>query len=80
MTGTTDNHASHKPHHVGDVDNVLWGIEKDPLLRQTMTGVLILDQSPDRCRTGFQPTYARYRPAAARQMDSTYITADAPEL
>ena len=26
----------------------MWGIEKDPVLRQTMTAVLLLDQSPDR--------------------------------
>ena len=45
---TIDNHASRKPHHIGDVDSMLWGIEKDPLLRQTITGVLILDQEPAR--------------------------------
>lgn len=41
-------HTSHKPLHDGDVESVLWGIEKSPLLRQTMTAVLILDRSPDR--------------------------------
>ena len=41
-------HASHKPLHAGDMESVLWGIEKDPLLRQTMTAVLILDRPPDR--------------------------------
>ena len=45
---TINNHASHKPHHAGDLDAMLWGIEKDPLLRQTITVVLILDRSPDR--------------------------------
>jgi diacylglycerol O-acyltransferase len=47
---TIDNHqqAPHKPLHAGDMDAVLWGLEKDPLLRQTMTAVLILDQPPDR--------------------------------
>ena len=45
---TIDNHASRKPHHIGDVDAMLWGIEKDPLLRQTITVVLILDREPDR--------------------------------
>ena len=43
-----DNHASHKPRHTGDLDAMLWGIEKDPLLRQTITVVLILDRAPDR--------------------------------
>lgn len=41
-------HASHKPLHAGDMESVLWRIEKDPLLRQTMTAVLILDRPPDR--------------------------------
>ncbi len=44
---TIDNHASHKPHHAGDLDAMLWGVEKDPLLRQTITAVLILDRAPD---------------------------------
>ncbi len=39
--------APPKPHHVGDLDAMLWGIEKDPLLRQTITVVLILDRAPD---------------------------------
>ena len=42
------NQASHKPHHAGDIDAVAWGIEKDPLLRSTITAVLILDRPPDR--------------------------------
>ncbi len=45
---TIDNHASHQPHHAGDLDAMLWGIEKDPVLRQTITVVLILDRTPDR--------------------------------
>ena len=40
--------VSQKPHHMGDLDAMLWGIEKDPLLRQTITVVLILDRAPDR--------------------------------
>ena len=43
-----DNRASQKAHHTGDLDAMLWGIEKDPLLRQTITVVLILDRGPDR--------------------------------
>jgi hypothetical protein len=47
---TIDNHQqeSHKPLHAGDSEAAMWGIEKDPLLRQTMTAVLILDRPPDR--------------------------------
>jgi diacylglycerol O-acyltransferase len=30
------------------MDAVMWGIENDPVLRQTMTAVLVLDRSPDR--------------------------------
>ena len=47
---TIDTHqlAPHRPLHASDMDAVMWGIEKDPLLRQTMTAVLVLDQSPDR--------------------------------
>lgn len=44
---TIDHHAWNQPHHAGDLDAMLWGIEKDPLLRQTITAVLILDQAPD---------------------------------
>src|SRR5512139_3730545 len=40
--------APHTPIHVGDMDAVMWGIEDDPVLRQTMTAVLVLDQAPDR--------------------------------
>ncbi|HYB35196.1 MAG TPA: wax ester/triacylglycerol synthase domain-containing protein [Mycobacterium sp.] len=47
-TAAIDNHASQKPHHTGDLDAMLWGIEKDPLLRQTITVVLILDRAPHR--------------------------------
>lgn len=39
---------SHKPLHVGDSEAAMWGIEKDPLLRQTMTAILLLDRPPDR--------------------------------
>jgi len=45
---TIDNHAPHKPHHTGDLDAMIWGIEKDPLFRQTITGVFILERAPDR--------------------------------
>jgi diacylglycerol O-acyltransferase len=46
---TIDKHRQVPPTplHAGDMDAVMWAIEKDPLLRQTMTAVLLLDQSPD---------------------------------
>jgi diacylglycerol O-acyltransferase / wax synthase len=40
--------ASHQPLHASDSDAAMWRIEKDPLLRQTITAVLILDRPPDR--------------------------------
>jgi diacylglycerol O-acyltransferase len=49
MTTSENAHeASGKPLHVGDMEAVMWGIENDVLLRQTMTAVLVLDRSPDR--------------------------------
>jgi diacylglycerol O-acyltransferase len=47
---TIDNHQqeSHKGLHAGDSEAAMWGIEKDPLLRQTMIAILILDRPPDR--------------------------------
>jgi hypothetical protein len=30
--------------------------------------------------SGFQPTYVRYSPAEARQMNTTQIAAEAPEV
>jgi hypothetical protein len=44
----THEQESHKPLHAGDSEAAMWGIEKDFLLRQTMTAVPILDQPPDR--------------------------------
>lgn len=35
---------------MSDSDALMWGIEKDPLLRSTITSVSILEQSPDRVR------------------------------
>ena len=43
-----DSRVPQKPHHTGDLDAMLWGIEKDPVLRQTITVVLVLDRAPDR--------------------------------
>ena len=31
-----------------DADALAWSIEKDPMLRSTITAVLILDRTPDR--------------------------------
>jgi len=36
------------PEHVGDFDAVLWNIEKDPQLRNTIAAVFVLDRNPDR--------------------------------
>ena len=35
---------------MSDADALMWTIEKDPLLRSTITAVAILDQAPDRVR------------------------------
>lgn len=35
---------------MSDMDALMWGIEKDPLLRSTITAVGILDRAPDRDR------------------------------
>jgi WS/DGAT/MGAT family acyltransferase len=33
---------------MSDADALMWGIEKDPLLRSTITSVFVLDRAPDR--------------------------------
>jgi len=35
---------------MSDMDALMWGIEKDPLLRSTITAVAVLDRTPDRAR------------------------------
>src|SRR5205085_4551961 len=35
---------------MSDSDALMWGIEKDPLLRSTIVAIAVLDQSPDRER------------------------------
>jgi WS/DGAT/MGAT family acyltransferase len=35
---------------MSDGDALMWGIEHDPILRSTITGVWLLDQAPDRAR------------------------------
>ncbi len=37
-------------HRMTDSDALMWTIEKDPMLRSTITSVLVLDQAPDRDR------------------------------
>jgi WS/DGAT/MGAT family acyltransferase len=37
-------------HRMSDADALMWTIEKDPLLRSTITSVAILDQVPDRAQ------------------------------
>ncbi|MDP1794701.1 MAG: hypothetical protein Q8K63_11265 [Acidimicrobiales bacterium] len=35
---------------MSDSDALMWGIEKDPLLRSTIVALAILDRAPDRGR------------------------------
>ena len=35
---------------MSDMDALMWGIEKDPLLRSTIVAIAVLDQAPDRAR------------------------------
>ncbi len=37
-------------HRMTDSDALMWTVEKDPMLRSTITSVLVLDQAPDRER------------------------------
>jgi diacylglycerol O-acyltransferase / wax synthase len=37
-------------HRMSDADALMWSIEKDPLLRSTITAVAVMDQAPDRAR------------------------------
>jgi WS/DGAT/MGAT family acyltransferase len=37
-------------HRMSDSDALMWSIEKDPMLRSTITAVAVLDQAPDRER------------------------------
>lgn len=37
-------------HRMSDADALMWTIERDPLLRSTITAVVLLDQVPDRAR------------------------------
>jgi WS/DGAT/MGAT family acyltransferase len=37
-------------HRMSDADALMWTIEKDPLLRSTITAVAVLDRSPDRAQ------------------------------
>jgi WS/DGAT/MGAT family acyltransferase len=37
-------------HRMSDADALMWTIEKDPLLRSTITSVVVLDRAPDRAR------------------------------
>ncbi|HWW54501.1 MAG TPA: wax ester/triacylglycerol synthase domain-containing protein, partial [Acidimicrobiales bacterium] len=37
-------------HRMSDSDALMWGIEKDPMLRSTIVAVAVLDRPPDRAR------------------------------
>ena len=43
-------HAMRFESRMSDMDALMWGIEKDPLLRSTITAVAIIDRAPDRDR------------------------------
>ena len=35
---------------MSDFDRIMWVIERNPLLRSTITAIIVLDQTPDRAR------------------------------
>jgi diacylglycerol O-acyltransferase len=45
--GTTDDRPGRFDEHMSASDAVLWDIEKDPVLRSTITAVAVLDREPD---------------------------------
>jgi hypothetical protein len=48
MSATTQHGSSRQDQHVSDMDTLFWRVEKDPLLRNTMVAVFLLEKSPDR--------------------------------
>ncbi len=50
LTGAvTDEHFDFQP-RMSDADKLMWTIERDPLLRSTITSVVVLDSAPDHDR------------------------------
>ena len=47
----SDDHAL-RVERMSDADALMWNIEKDPLLRSTITAVSLLDRAPDQDRLG----------------------------
>ncbi|MET0883149.1 MAG: wax ester/triacylglycerol synthase domain-containing protein, partial [Acidimicrobiales bacterium] len=45
----TDEHLDFQP-RMSDADKLMWTIERDPLLRSTITSVVVLDSPPDHAR------------------------------
>ena len=45
----TDEHLDFQP-RMSDADKLMWTIERDPLLRSTITSVVVLDSAPDHDR------------------------------
>lgn len=52
---------------MSDGDALMWGIEHDPILRSTITGVWLLDQAPDRARLLDRATRALHHIPRLRQ-------------
>jgi hypothetical protein len=50
MAGLEDIERFEFEPRMSDADALMWSIEKDPLLRSTITMVMVLDQTPDRER------------------------------
>ncbi|MGH9016667.1 MAG: wax ester/triacylglycerol synthase domain-containing protein, partial [Acidimicrobiales bacterium] len=49
-TDTTSSRQLRFENRMRDADALAWSVEKDPMLRSTITAVLILDRAPDRAR------------------------------
>ncbi len=45
----TDEHLDFQP-RMSDADKLMWTIERDPLLRSTITSVVVLERAPDHAR------------------------------
>ncbi len=52
---------------MSDGDALMWSIERDPILRSTITGVWLLDQAPDRARLHDRAERALYHIPRLRQ-------------
>ena len=48
--GADSHRPSRAAEHVGDMETLFWRVERDPLLRNTMMAVMVLEKAPDRER------------------------------